>query len=200
MSRARLRPALRQAMIGKRKSETEVTLLATGDTYLFAFSADDNYGDAEALLVWQDFGMGMANRALIRFDLSSLPDDVEFSSAKLRMYCHLLDGASPCTLDLHRQKRAWVEMEATRNVYATGQSWASPGGFGADDCEQTAISQATGTLYDWVEWELPHTKAAMDLGHGWLIKFANESGTDRVELDSRGFPTTNLRPELVVRW
>lgn len=82
---------------------------------------------------------GSIRRALIKFDLSTLPSDALLITNTLSLYATTDLASGSRTVGVYRVKRAWVETEATWNIYSTGNSWSTAGGFHADDCEQTAI-------------------------------------------------------------
>lgn len=70
--------------------------------------------------------------------------------------------------------------QATWNSYSTGNPWQTAGGFGALDCEQTAIASrdflAAETLDEYKTWTFSGDSwTDFDLGNGWLIKADTET-------------------------
>lgn len=132
-----------------------------------------------------NFNIGESNdstriyRALIKFDLSSLPQNATISSATLSLYLNGDWASQNRTCRVYRTKRAWIESEVTWNSYSTGHNWSSPGGFHVDDCEQTDIGSCDFVYTESPGWKdfvlTPTTKAGLDLGNGWLLKFDTET-------------------------
>ena len=183
------------------------------DTTLGGINNTKCYGDAVKLYI------GEANnapinyyRSLIKFDLSSLPSDATITSCTLALVITNDYSDNARTFRLYRQKRAWVEgVEedpstdgATWDEYDAGSSlaWQTAGGFGANDCEQTDIGTVsmgaadTGTKTFTLT---PTTKAALDLGNGWLIKADTELDDAYLFDSSDSAPAAN-RPKLVVNY
>lgn len=176
-----------------------------GEDAIFFSNNVTKYGGSGFVGLYQESAnSSKIGRTLIRFDLSALPDAV-FSEATLSM-CSYYAGGATVNANVHRVKKSWVEMEVVWAEYATGLPWTSPGGFGEDDCEQASIASApVGASFalTWVNWSLPLTKAGMDLGYGWLIKYATETGTKLANFySSEGWGSGDVpyRPKLTVTW
>lgn len=160
-------------------------------------AAITNYGTA-SIYVGEREAATNTRRTLIKFDLSSLPTNAVISSATLTLNLLTDQSANARTYRIYRLKRAWVELEATWNIWSTGNNWSTAGGFHADDCEQTEIgsrvmsaTEAAG-LKDFTITAT--TKAELDLGNGWMIK-ADTEIDDCYIFDSREGGTT---PKLVI--
>lgn len=187
------------------------------DTWLSGYSGaeDSSSGISVNLMIGElDGYVGYITRALIKFDLSSLPTDAVISSATLSLYCGEDYSTNVRTFRVYRQKRAWVEgvneepstSGATWNNYeaAGPTAWQTAGGFGADDCEQTDIgtrefgaAEATGEFKDFSL--TPITKAGLDLGNGWMVKADTETD-DGYKFDSSDSVTEARRPKLVIEY
>jgi len=86
----------------------------------------------------------VTNRTLAKFDLSSIPSDATVTDATLTMSGITADHSSNArTIHAYRIKRTLVQSEATWNVYSTGNSWATAGGFTATDVYTTDTSSGT---------------------------------------------------------
>lgn len=143
---------------------------------------------------------------LIKFDLSSLPASAVILSTTFSL-CVQDNFSMPngMTLAVHRLKRAWVETQATWNIYSAGNSWQTAGGTGANDYESTPLGTvalvASETLNAFKNISLAGTsKAAIDLGNGWLTKATVEtSGSDHMKgFYSSDATTASYRPKLVI--
>lgn len=155
------------------------------DTFLYDDSATTNYGTNVTLFVG-DTG-GARYRTLIKFaGLSdgTIPPGAVISAATLSLYCYGENSGNARTLRVFRLKRAWVEAQATWNIYSTGNNWQTAGGFGANDCEQTDIGSrafsATETTGEYKDFSLTvaDIQAIVNgtwTNNGFLIKADTES-------------------------
>lgn len=165
---------------------------------------DINFGTEPNIAVGDENIIIIKYRTLIKFDLSTLPSDAAISAATLSLYSNTDNSSTARTFRVFRQKRAWVETQATWNSYSTGNGWSTAGGFHADDCEQTDIGArdftATETQNEFKDFALtPTTKAALDLGNGWLVK-ADTEADDNYYFNSSDHATAATRPKLVVEY
>jgi hypothetical protein len=143
-------------------------------------------------------------RALLRFNLSSIPSNSDVISAKLTLIYFWEAVTGSITVNIYRQKRNWVDSQSTWNVYSTGNSWATAGGFGADDCEQTEVSSLLiDDTHEAKTWTIDNTSIEEMLSggswtnYGYLLKATNEGLTDKVFISS-DYPTEVSRPKLVI--
>lgn len=173
------------------------------DTWLWTVNATTNYGTDQGLWAGAlNGGSGGTTRALIKFDLSALPDSAAIIHAKIQLYVKAELSSNARTLRIYRQKRAWSESQATWNIYSTGNNWQAPGGFGSDDCEQTDIGSrafsATESINAAILFFLtPTTKSGLDLGNGWMIKADTETN-DAYNFGSSDDTTPARRPKLII--
>jgi hypothetical protein len=145
---------------------------------------------------------GNIYRHLIKFDLSSLDGGEVFSSVTLQLTITGDYATAGSTVAFYRQKRAWVETEATWNSYSTGNAWQSAGGFGANDCEQSDIGSLVMSDAQSGAIEIPlapANKAALDLDNGWLVKSGEEVGT-RYRYADLSDATASKRPKLTIEY
>jgi len=120
------------------------------DTFISNFGDPDvNYGDGAALsLRNSDF-----KAALLRFDVSSVPQTVNVLSAKLSLHVYNSTNPNPLTVQAYRLLRNWTEMGATWNQAAAGAPWALAGanGLGSDRDDvviDSVIMNGSGVWYD----------------------------------------------------
>ena len=181
-----------------------VTLNPSGDTQLISTSPTTNFNTSTFLGIGESDGVTEVRRSLIRFDLSSIPAGSVINSATLRLYCVQDLSTVARALRVYRSLRAWIEDQATWNVYATGNNWQTAGGFGALDCEQTAIGSRSFTASEAInvykEWTLtPSSIQEMVNGtfanNGFLIRADTETN-DAYRFNSNA--AASNKPELVI--
>ena len=83
------------------------TLNPTADAYVYSTSSTSNYGSATTLRsgFWVEFQQKFIS--LLKFDLSSLPDDAIITSAELKLY--MSSGMSSGTMAASRNTEDWAE-------------------------------------------------------------------------------------------
>lgn len=172
------------------------------DTTMRSDQANLNYG-TNVYFITGAVGAGVQiRRELIQFSLSALPDAAVISSSVLSVYMTGDFATNTRVHRVYRVKRAWVEVEATWNIYSTGNNWQTAGGFGANDCEQTDIGSLSivhdAAVDQFFDWPLsPTTKPGLDLGYGWLMKSDVEDKDGWLGASS-DHVTAAERPKLVI--
>lgn len=108
----------------------QVTLNPTADVHITQSIPTSNQNGVGFIDVGEYNGAtGDTRRALIKFDLSSIPAGSIITSATFRIYntgTDLTDNAR--TMYANRMKRAWTETGATWNKYDGTNDWATAGG------------------------------------------------------------------------
>lgn len=175
---------------------------AGADTIVLSDQATTNFSTNASLYVGELKSSTSIRRTLIKFDLSSIPDNARIISATLSLFCNGDESDTPRAFKVYRLKRNWVLSQVTWNIFSTGNNWQTAGGFGENDCDQVAIASRnftdTESLNQFKDFALVgDTKAALDLGYGWLIK------ADTEDADAYGFASSNnatatIRPTLVI--
>src|SRR5512147_1903202 len=95
-----------------------------------------NYGGDNNLLAGErNDADNTTLRSLLGFAiLANIPAGASIISATLSIYLNSVVFASnSAAIGVYRLKREWVEDQVTWNIYSTGNSWATAGGFGSDD-------------------------------------------------------------------
>lgn len=174
------------------------------DTYINSAAATTNYGTTTSMTV------GTVSSAyyyggLIKFDLSSISSSAEVSSAVLTLYVSSYSGTP--TIAVYRQKRAWVEAQATWNIYSTGNDWATAGGFGSADCEQTDIGSKIVSAIESIDIVLTASSVEAMCGgtptfanNGFLLKESEVSGLEWAVIVSSDHTGATLRPKLTIQY
>ena len=120
------------------------------DTRLIEAAATTNYGSEEKLSVSSYTGSG--HRTVMRFDISAIPGGSSISDAQLYLYFHAKYNTDAMEITSHAcSQDAWVEMEATWNIYSTGNNWGTAGG---DFAEAYSDLETLTNSYDWYSWDV----------------------------------------------
>lgn len=182
------------------------------DTYLAQWQATSNKGTGTNINIGEsNAGTDRRQRALIKYDLSSIVSGSVVSAATLSLWLYLDEANVGGDWKIYRQLTAWVESQATWNIYSTGNNWTTAGGFDAADCETTDFGstpfgasegagekqiELDGQSADYAEFEdqVGNTPGTTNLG--WLIRSAGEIN-DGYRFRSSAYATAGERPKLV---
>jgi disaggregatase-related protein/TGF-beta propeptide/pectate lyase-like protein len=83
-------------------------------------------------------------KALVRFDLSSIPPGTPISSATLSLYNYAhAASAEGGTLSVYPVSKVWVESQATWNRSTTANAWAAPGMLAGTDYATSPVTSIT---------------------------------------------------------
>jgi hypothetical protein len=177
----------------------EVFITAAEDTYIE--SANQNPSptrgdDATFKIAAKKSGK---KRALLQFDLTSLPVSAKVKDAQLRLYQK--NNASNATLDVHTLLRNWSEDDATWRDRTGSRSWSPRGGKFAEAAaasidsgggEGWKIGDVTPTVDAWLNKELAN--------YGLLVKGRGNSTNNREFYASENLAYVNRRPNLKLRF
>lgn len=106
----------------------QVTLSSPSDTWLDNTNATSNFGTNADMYVGEYGSGSQVSRALIKWDLSSIPSGSTITGVTMRLRDIGTNlGTNNRTMRVYRCLRAWVETEATWNVYSSGNSWGTAG-------------------------------------------------------------------------
>jgi RHS repeat-associated protein len=162
-------------------------LSPAGQTYLNSGGTTTNYSGASTLRVGTDTG-GKRNHALIKFDTSNVPRDIDVYRARLTADIAAEDAnADGITVQAKPLTRAWTASSATWNTYDGTNPWTTAGGdVGATTASRTHfagnfnIDLDLRTLAtDWV------TGAATN--HGVQLSSTSTTAGSSIALGKNGF-------------
>ncbi len=152
---------------------------------------------------------GQVRRALVQFDLSSIPPSACVQSAVLRLTIGSVQSPVSRTYAVYRLTKSWTEGNGLNNSGVTWarrdgvNAWSAPGG---DFASTATASTTTGISANTVlKWNVTADVAAYVSGsasnNGWLVKDTFESilfFSADFGLASRENATLSKRPQLVV--
>lgn len=160
---------------------------------------------------------GIKGRALVRWDLSSMPIGSTIISATMKMYCYQDDFSTSMTINTYRILKPWIEgtqQTEDRNLdtppsccwveYGNNIPWDTPGADASTDRSLTAISSTTGAGIGWYSWDL--TNAVQNWSDGsWsnegVILISSDEATDDLKYFTPSESSlTSQRPRLVIEY
>ena len=115
------------------------------DTYLANETTPVAHGTEWKLHIKELGGGSTTKRALMRFDLSSIPPNANVTAASLELYLIELISGTPVGVRLYRLLKPWSEANATWTSTGLGQDWTVAGA-GGEGSDREATPFATGTL------------------------------------------------------
>lgn len=117
------------ALIGD--NTTGMTYTGSIDTELSSAAPTTN-AETGTTYYASKYSVGDHRNIVIKFGgLSNITGPVTVSAATL--YLYYLTGAADVVVSLYECLRAWVEAQATWNIYSTGNNWGTAGGTNASD-------------------------------------------------------------------
>lgn len=186
---------------------TTVTMQpSTKDCYLWQSSPTTNYGVSNNAVGIQSVTNAVA-RGLVSFDFSaSVPAGATITTATLSMYAYNVSNGMPIVVNrlLHAGWNDWVEAEATWNNYKNNYTWTTAGALNTTS-DYTTVDSASANCpasAGWMSWNVTNqVQTARDSVFGvahFLLSTTQTTGY--VNLYSRKFATTSLRPKLEIQY
>lgn len=176
------------------------------DNFLNSAAPTTNYGTGTTMNIGELNSSAQVARALIKFDLSSLPPTSVVATATLCMTIAGDYSDAARTMRVYRQLKAWTEAGATWNKYDGSNNWTTAGGFDAADCEQTDIGSIALTQSESGEKSISLTPSKVQewisgalANNGMLIKMDGENN-DAYSWHTSDSATANARPKLVIEY
>ena len=179
------------------------------DTYGKISAPTSNFGGATNWWVGErNDQANSTQRGLLKFDLSGIPSGSTVNSATLTLRLIFDASSNTRTYRVFRVLRAWVEAEATWNIYSTGNNWGTAMCANTStDREATNIGSVSFTSTESIPSTKDFTLTASDIeemldggiftNNGFLIKADTESD-DSYRFDSSDNGTEAQNPKLVI--
>jgi len=167
------------------------------DTYLDFGASTTNYGTSTVFSVSSP-GDSTDKRALLKFDISSIPGGVSLISADMVFNCSTTAGGTR-TLQFFRILRSdWEEAQATNTIYKTANNWTTAGAAGNGTDYQLSPKIAanyslTGTGQKIIPFTLSEFNKYVDGTYPSTDMIIYNDGA-LVDFSSLNHGTSNLRP------
>jgi RHS repeat-associated protein len=166
-------------------------------THISSGSPNQTNGTSQTMTVGSS---GSNNtRALLRFDMRTVPSGVTINSATLQMYATGTTGA----INAHRSSAEWIEDSSWILRVWPGINWATQGG----DYDSTASAASSGgSGLHWDSWNLTSLMQDWVSGNksyfGVELKYGSENGSQpTINWAADGFARSiALRPKMIVTY
>lgn len=157
-------------------------------------------------LHWQN----SAKRAILEFNLSSIPADQNIDNAVLMLYMYNDGPGADVNITAHRITRSWVE--GTRGYTDNGATWRKYDGtsdwntYGGDYDSGVEALTTTNTQNQWYEWNITDLVSDWYDGtytnYGVLLKGEDETGdaNRRKRFRASDYGTATQRPKLIINY
>jgi len=174
---------------------------STKDTYLDVGAPNTNYGNDTGLIILVTSYARQKN-ILLHFDTSDIPNGAIFSQGDVGLYMYSWNGQTfPFFLNRLTQT-AWVETQATWNIYSTGNNWASAGGDYTETNRGTSPTLSTPPLWITISaCQLIQDCYNNQSKHVHILGCGNTANLTQARyFYSREYADTSLRPKLTVTY
>lgn len=172
-----------------------------------------NYGTATQLRVGYR-NTNDRHRAVIAFNLSSIPEGATITNAQLGLYYYSTQAGDDTSTQLgysvHRiqqsPNRDWQELEVSWDDYSTGNAWSTGGAdFNATPTDTVLLNDSN--LSSFIEWnvtvDVANFYANLSENFGWLLKEDTDTNSPRSRKNfysSNYGGNTSLHPYLIVNY
>ena len=160
----------------------------TGNAATYFDGSGSGYNSSAYLRVSGDG----AQKALLRFDVSSIPITDTIDAATLRVYQTDRSNANGLTLASHRVLAPWTDSQANRTQRQTGVNWQVAGMGAGSDYAATADGTVELTSADkgWIDVDVT------DMAQAWVANPMDNQGMVLLAQDASGSVTYSFCSEL----
>jgi hypothetical protein len=176
-----------------------ISYAGTLDTRIASGSANTNYGNATTL----DIDGSPDVAGLVKWDISAIPTGSIVVSAAIELN---VTNSSSHSYELYALHRAWDELSATWQQFASGQAWTGPGANGSGD-HGTAALGVLGPASKGI-YRIALNDAGLAAVQGWIndpaanygFIFKDYTTSDGVDFSTSEASTASQRPKLLINY
>jgi hypothetical protein len=169
------------------------------DTKIAARSASKNYGNETKLTIDGD----PDEAGLFRWDVSAIPAGSTVQSAFIELN---VSGSSRDTYEVYALQRAWEELSATWQRYATGNNWSGAGANGSADTQPAVLGNVNATSSG--VYRINFNDAGVAAVQQWIndasrnygIIIKDYANSKALEIRTSETSTASQRPKLVINY
>ena len=176
-----------------------VSYVGTTDTKIASKNSSTNYGNNSSLTIDGD----PDEAGLFRWDISAISVGSSVQSVSIEL---TVTASSKDSYEVYALQRAWDELSATWQRYASGKNWAGKGASGSGDQQSTVLGQmnASSTGVYRINFNAAGIAAVQawinDPGQNFGIIIKDYSTSKVVEVASSEAKTASQRPKLVINY
>jgi hypothetical protein len=169
------------------------------DTKIASKKSTTNYGNDSSLTIDGD----PDEAGLFRWDVSAIPVGSSVQSVSIELN---VTGSSKDSFEVYALQRAWNELSATWQRYATGSNWSGAGASGSGDQQSTVLGQIAATSKGVYRINLNAAGVAAvqawinDPGQNFGIIIKDYTTSKAVEVSTSEAKTASQRPKLVISY
>lgn len=180
-------------------AQSTSTIDGSKDTAIMEDQPTTNFGGGTYLQCRSSAG-GNNRRSIFSFDMPSLNGTI--SDVNVFLYFYSVANGGGMQVDVHELSQAYVESEATWNVYSTGNNWASAGGdYVASSTVSTIIPTTTIAFYNFSLIADADNPMTIDWGDSVDLLFKANSengGGEYVSMRTTEYTTEAQRPYIEI--
>ncbi len=164
------------------------------DTYISSASPNTNYGTADPLKVQTN-----SFRALIGWNLSSIPANAVISGAIMQLYVPSVQTSTGNTVNAYRLTRQWFENNATWKKYDGTHSWTTAGG---DYSSTVWASRSVGAKSKYYSWDITQLVKSWQNStyQNYGIIMVSQASNNRKDFSSSDASNASRRPALEINY
>lgn len=187
--------------LGVAQSAYTVALDPTDDAYIVSHPnlVNNNYGSYVANMAssWTSGGVPFSTRSTIKFDLSSIPDNVVIISAELRL--EGISHFSNLTNPGYQNNESWLA-ELEQDWDENTITWNNQPSF--SDYHRVPLVNSSSSTQDYYldVTDLVIRQYEGNNPYGWVLKHQNEVQYKRMRFGSKENTDPNLRPKLYIKY
>ncbi|HEX5472840.1 MAG TPA: DNRLRE domain-containing protein [Lacipirellulaceae bacterium] len=176
-----------------------VSYVGSTDTKIAAKKSTKNYGNDTKLTIDGSPDEG----GLFRWDISSIPAGSTVQSVTVELN---VTGSSKNSYDVFALDRAWEELSATWQRYATGSNWAGAGASGVGDADSAVLGEISAKSKG--IYQIDFSAAGIAAVQNWIDNPSQNYGiiikdytqSKAVEVTTSEYKTASLRPKLIINF
>lgn len=194
------------------RADSQTEVFASNDTFITGFQPTTNK-NSDGRIIVGDFGGGDNSRGLLRFTLPSDPNGSGSVIDLMELELYYYDG-NGTTVDINvyedsgnTPSTAWVDSQATWNVYSSGNNWTASGAlsdFSSTIIDTTAVLYNAGVDARYY-WQLVGTGSTNPITVTWgdtlnLLVRAPSSASENRYFEDTESAGTSTDPKLIITY
>ncbi|MCK5321105.1 DNRLRE domain-containing protein [Candidatus Pacearchaeota archaeon] len=139
-------------------------------------------------------------RALLQFNISSIPQTDTVLNATIQVYLETATGFSNITVKAYRLTSEWIEAEASWNNRTNSFSWSSIGGdYDSTELDSQVFLNSSGNYYNFTITETARNWVNGSYNnYGIILIASNASAGNFSKISSSDSATLSQRPEIII--